>query len=118
LTPVLRGTIVFVEPDPAEQFVGREQNSERPCVIVSNSNIATTLRYNVIAVVPLTRTPQSPETFYPLIKKRQHGLSSDSYALPEMIRVADKSRVKRRLGQITQSEMATLETALRSWLKL
>ena len=114
---MIRGTIVFMEPDPAEQQVGREQRGPRPGVIISDSNISDQLRYDVLAVVPLTRRDPEGE-FYPKIRATPTGLRSDGWALPEMLRVVDRDRVTRRLGRVTTRELAAIEVSLRAWLRL
>lgn len=115
---VNRGTIVIVEPDPAEPFVGQEQAGERPCVVISDRSVEGSLRYDtVIAIVPITKHTDLGE-FYPVIRRRPGGLSVDSRVLPEMLRVADKRRVKGRLGRVTAAELSAIEASLRKWLRL
>ena len=59
-----RGAVVLVELDPA---AGHEQHGTRPCVVVSDPEVASDQRFPLVCVVPITGTagtgllyPQTP----------------------------------------------------------
>jgi mRNA interferase MazF len=113
---VARGTIVWLEPDPAPS-VGHEQQGRRPAVIVSDEQMINSLRYSMIAAVPLTKTPGLPG-FYPLLRARPGGLRVDSTALPDQLRSVDKRRVAGKIAMATASELAAVDASVRLFLKL
>ena len=113
---VPRGTIVWLEPDPTPT-VGHEQAGRRPAVIVSDEQIINSLRFSMMAAVPLTTTPGLPG-FYPLLRARPGGPNRDSTALPDQIRSVDKKRVAGRIGIVSTSELAAVDASVRLFLKL
>jgi len=117
---VARGSVVILVPDPYEKSVGKEQQGKRPSVIVSVTSLGNSLRfdYDVMAVVPLTRTLGLGD-FYPVLSPRPGlRLLSQSSVIPEQLRVVDKDRVEGLLGRVTGAEMSEIEDRLRKWLNL
>jgi|HubBroStandDraft_6_1064221.scaffolds.fasta_scaffold577117_3 mRNA interferase MazF len=111
-----RGTVVLVEPPPTS--IGHEQDGRRPCVVVSDSTITSELRFPMLAVVPLTKTPL-PQTFYPVVQPRPaSGLRAVSTALPDHTRSIDPERVIKVYGAIAATELDAIDAALSRFLGL
>lgn len=97
--------------------LGHEQRGVRPAVVASTSEVGTSQRFPMLAVVPLTRTA-GQGTLYPKIGPGPTGLNQDSYALIDHLRSIDKRRVARVIGTITNDELAAIDLGLRHFLGL
>ncbi len=99
----------WVALDPV---IGTEIRKTRPAVVVSNDSCN---RYGTrVVVLPITSNVDSLYPGEALIRvKGKHGR-----ALGDQIRSIDKSRLKARLGTVTQAEMVRLEEALATTLGL
>ena len=100
-----RGEIWLANLDPTQ---GSEQAGMRPVIIFQN-DIVSQFSTTVIAI-PLTmnqRRASLPVCM--LIKQGEGGLLQDSVALCFQIRVLDKTRLVRRLGQLSGEIIAQLE---------
>ena len=109
-----RGSVVLVRLDPIS---GHEQAGTRPCVVVSPPEVNDAMRFPLIAVVPLTRTP-GRGILYPWIPREAGGLTADSYALADQVRSIDKARVVRIFGRVADEQMAAVDDGLRAFLGL
>ena len=109
-----RGSVVLVKLDPV---AGHEQAGTRPCVVVSPPEVNDAMRFPLIAVVPLTRTPGGG-ILYPRIPRKGAGLTADSYALTDQVRSIDKVRVARVFGRVADEQMAAVDDGLRAFLGL
>ena len=107
---VKRGSLVVVELPKTQTH---EQAGRRPCVVVSSETSVENARYDMIVVVPLTTTTLSGK-LYPLIKKGDANLKSDSVALVDQIRSIDKKRVE-QVGdrQFSQEAIDDIDSAIR-----
>jgi len=86
---ILRGNVVNVSLDPT---VGSETGKTRPCVVVQNDlgnkHSPTTI------IVPITDVAgKDMYPFQTFIKKGEGGLTKDSKACCEHVRIIDKSRI-------------------------
>ena len=112
---ITRGNVVRVD-------LGRTVGSEtrgiaRPCIIVQNNTGNESSPVTII--VPVTdASGREPYPFQVLINAGEGGLSKDSIALGEQIRVIDKSRILRKLGTLRESTVRQLDNALRNSLQL
>ena len=101
---VERGNIVIVDLAGA---TGSEQGKMRPVVVIQNDignrHSPTTI------VVPLTSKlkKKGMKTHVFIEKTKENGLSEDSVALCEQVRTIDKSRIKTKIGKI--SDLATMK---------
>jgi len=107
-----RGTVVLVELDPT---VGHEQRGVRPCVAVSDPAVNADQRFPLIAVVPVTGTA-GVGALYPSLTPGSSGLTKLSFALIDHIRAIDKRRIRRMFGQVSRSELATIDQGLELFL--
>ncbi|QMS91281.1 type II toxin-antitoxin system PemK/MazF family toxin [Nostoc edaphicum CCNP1411] len=104
-----RGEVYDARLEPTE---GSEQGGTRPVIIVSRDviNIASP----VVLAVPCT-TYRSSKRIYPtqvLIQAPNGGLTHDSLAMTDQIRVLSKSRLLRLRGMLFEETIAQLNQAL------
>ena len=104
-----RGDVFWVALDPA---VGTEIQKTRPAVVLSNDSCN---RYGSrVVVVPIT---SNMDAVYPG-DARIVIRGKPSRALGDQIRSIDKSRLRARLGRLTQAEIEAVEEAVRITLDL
>ena len=109
-----RGTVVLVELDPT---VGPQQRGVRPCLTVSDPTVNTDQRFPLIAVVPVTGTA-GDGALYPGLAPGASGLTKASYALVDHLRSIDKRRIRRIFGQISPTELTSIDQGLELFLGL
>jgi mRNA interferase MazF len=109
-----RGTLVLVELD---RTVGHERRGVRPCVAVSDPAVNVDQRFPLIAVVPVTGTA-GVGALYPALAPGSSGLTKPSFALADHIRSIDKRRIRRMFGQVSASELASINQGLELFLGL
>jgi len=109
-----RGTVVTLSLDPT---VGSEQRGVRPCVIVSDPDVAGEQRYPLVAVVPLTRTP-GEGALYPRLEPGGSGIRSVSFALVDQVRSVDKRRIRGIGRSVAPAEMEAIDAGLCLFLGL
>ena len=109
-----RGTIALLRLDPT---VGHEQRGTRPCVLISDPEVAAHRRFPMVCVLPLTGTP-GEGAFYPRLSPGPSGLRTVSYALVDQIRAVDKRRIRRVFGRVEPDELASIDEGLRLFLGL
>ena len=104
-----RGEIYDARLEPVE---GSEQGGTRPVIIVSRDAINA---YSpVVLAVPCT-TYQSGKKTYPtqvLIQFPEAGLSNDSIAMADQVRVLSKKRLLRLRGTLNSETLRNLDQAL------
>ncbi|MBI3697403.1 MAG: type II toxin-antitoxin system PemK/MazF family toxin, partial [Acidobacteria bacterium] len=106
---MMRGDVYDARLDPVE---GSEQKGSRPVVIVSRNAINSSSP--IVVVVPCT-TYRAGRRLYPshvLVRTPDGGLTADSVALSEQVRVLDKNRLLRRRGALSPAAMEQLNRAL------
>jgi mRNA interferase MazF len=103
-----RGSVVLLDLDPTR---GHEQRGLRPCVVVSDQEVAAEQRFPLIGVVPLTRTA-GVGALYPELRPGASGLTSRSFALIDHVRSVDKRRLKRVYGLVEVEELAAIAEGL------
>jgi mRNA interferase MazF len=104
-----RGEVYNARLDPTE---GSEQAGIRPVIIVSRN--AINIASSVILVVPCT-TYRSERRIYPsqvLVSAPDGGLTNDSIALAEQVRVLAKSRLLGQRGTLAEETLIKLNRAL------
>ena len=105
---VTRGEIWLADLDPTQ---GSEQAGFRPVLVMQNDaiNRSTT----TVLSIPLTgnlRRATLP-TCVP-VAKGEGGLTSDSVVLCHQTRVLDKTRLKTRLGSLSEATLLAVEARL------
>lgn len=96
---------------------GSEQSGIRPVLIFQNDKIFSYSR--TVVSIPLTSNiKRSKIPGCVLLKKSEGGLPKDSVVLCYQIRSIDKSRLKKRLGSLTDSTINKIEKALKITLNI
>jgi mRNA interferase MazF len=109
-----RGSVVMVDLDPT---IGHEQRGLRPCVVVSDPDVLTALRYPLVAIVPITgRAGEGAR--YPALEGGASGLRQGSWVLADQVRSVDKRRVHRLVGRVSEGELVAIDGALALYLGL
>lgn len=111
---VKRGNIFLVDLNP---IVGTEQAGIRPALVVQIDRANATSPHTII--VPFTTRIR--ETILPShvkISTGVGGLTEDSILLCEQIRVIDKKRLVRRIGNIEEDYLRKVVVALKVILGL
>jgi mRNA interferase MazF len=104
-----RGEVWLALLDPVR---GSEQAGTRPVLILQSDALNVFLR--TVVVLPFTTNPRwASFPFCVAVPAGEGGLVSDSVVLCHQIRVVDKSRLSRRLGQVAGSTMTRVDHALR-----
>ena len=104
-----RGEIWFADLDPVK---GSEQAGTRPVLIFQSDPLNSFLR--TVVLIPLTTNLKwSRFPFCVLVNAGEGGLPSDSVVLCHQIRVSDKSRLKKRIGQISNTTLEKIEKAVK-----
>jgi mRNA interferase MazF len=109
-----RGTVVFVSLDPV---LGHEQAGVRPCIVVSDPDIAEDQRYPLLCVVPVTGTP-GEGALYPRLSPGSGGLRKPSTALVDQVRSIDKRRIHSVFSRLAPEEIAAIDEGLNLFLGL
>ena len=104
-----RGEVWWVDFEPA---IGSEVKKTRPAIIVSND--AANAAMNRVQVVPITSNVSRLYVFEAQVSLR--GVRGK--AMADQIMTADKQRLKKRIGRISDGEMLALERALKIQLSL
>lgn len=101
-----RGQIYRVNLDPTR---GSEQQGDaRPCVILSITPFNK--QFRTIGVVPLS---SSAKTLPPVVVSVPSAGKSDSVALCHQLRTIDKSRIGKRVGELSAADLALVEDGVR-----
>lgn len=104
-----RGDIYWVALDPA---LGTEIRKTRPAVVVSNDSCNTYGRR--VVVLPITSNVSSSYPGEVMIEVK----GRPGRALGDQIRSIDKSRLRSRVGRLSQDELEAVDEALRITLGL
>jgi mRNA interferase MazF len=111
---VKRGEVWRADLSPAR---GTEQAGVRPVVIVQTDRANPHSPHTII--VPFTsRIRQKLLPSHVLVPAGEGGLTQDSVALCEQIRVVDTDRLLTRLGDLPAARMQEVDNALRAILEL
>ena len=98
--PVGRWELFWVDLEPR---IGSEQGGDRrPALVISNDGFNA--HFDVITVIPLTKTGGKRRRVYPfetLLPKGVAGNTEDSIAMPQQIRTISKRRLLKPLGALS-----------------
>jgi mRNA interferase MazF len=102
---VKRGEVWLADLNPTR---GSEQAGVRPVIIFQNDLISQFT--TTVIVIPLTTNLRRAALPMCLtIKQGEGGLAETSVALCYQIRVLDRTRLKRKLGELKQKNISRLE---------
>ena len=104
-----RGSVWWVEFDPA---VGTEIHKTRPAVIVSNDTANKYLAR--VVVVPLTSNVSRVYPGEAVVTVNDNK----NKAMTDQIMSADKSRLKNKIGELSDNDMIYLEIAMKNFFNL
>src|SRR5947209_6023571 len=111
---ITRGDVVWCNFSPV---VGSEQAGVRPAVIVQN-DVANRSSPCTIVVPSTTKLPPKPFPTHAFVPAGVGGLTQDSIAMCEQVRVIDTRRVIRVVGKLDASSVGAVEQALRVAMSL
>ncbi len=87
---------------------GHEQAYERPAVVIQSDDLS---RLSTVIVIPTTKVLQrGAHRGTVILAAGEGGLREKSIALCYQIRVLDRSRLIRRLGELSASVLEEIET--------
>ena len=98
---VKRGDMFYADLSPV---IGSEQGGIRPVLIIQN-DVGNKYSPTVIAAAITSQTSKNKLPTHIEIDSKTYGLKSDSVVLAEQIRTIDKSRLKEKIGHITDAEI-------------
>lgn len=110
-----RGDIYEARLDPVQ---GSEQAGTRPVILVSRDALNESLE--TVIVVPCSTLRAGRHAFpnQAMLRSPEGGLSRDSLALCEQVRVLSRSRLLRHRGTLSPAAMALVDRALAITLDL
>ena len=105
----LRGEVYLVDLNPTK---GSEINKQRPCIVIGANPINRAR--STIVIVPLSSSPSPrPPLVVPI-----NSMGANSVAVCDQIRAIDKSRILKKIGELTTSEIEKLDDSMRQVLAL
>jgi len=113
--PLKRGEIFMVDWSPGR---GSEQTGERPAVIVQTDAFNSNGSYPNTVVVTVSKSGREIPTHVKVPQSAENGLWEPSYIKCEQIMTVDRKRLGRRLGQITDDQLAQVAGAIKRVLSL
>jgi len=108
MSMIKRGDIYYADLSPV---VGSEQGGMRPVLIVQNNtgnkHSPTVIAAAITSQIGKARLPTHIE-----LSAQSYGLSRDSVILLEQIRTIDKTRLRERMGNLDDSVMNQVDSAI------
>ncbi len=105
---IKRGEIYYADLSPV---VGSEQGGVRPVLIVQN-DVGNKHSPTVIAAAITSQKEKAKLPTHIEINSFNCGLAKDSVVLLEQIRTIDKKRLKEKMGELDDSSMTQINSAL------
>jgi mRNA interferase MazF len=102
---IKRGEIWLASLNPTR---GSEQTGTRPVLIFQN-DLINKYTTTVLAIPFTTNLRRASLPSCALVLKGEGGLTSDSVVLCHQLRVLDKTRLHKRLGEVSQETIAAIE---------
>ena len=93
---IIRGEIYLID---LSDYIGSEQSGIRPAVVVQNN--MGNIHSPTTIVCPLTSKKKDLEATHVILRPEDAGVIKESVVLCEQVRVIDKSRIKKKLGEVT-----------------
>jgi mRNA interferase MazF len=104
---IKRGEVWKVKLDPTQ---GSEMQKTRPSVVVSNDVINE--RSAVVMICPVTGFTNKAGRIHIFVPKGDGGLEKDSLVHCGQMRAVDKTRLVYKMGVLSESKMAEIQTGL------
>lgn len=105
---IKRGDIYYADLSPV---VGSEQGGVRPVLIVQN-DVGNKYSPTVIAAAITSQQFKTKMPTHINVDAAVCGLSKDSVVLLEQIRTLDKQRLREKMGNLPESDMTKINSAL------
>ena len=105
---IKRGELYYADLSPV---VGSEQGGVRPVLVVQN-DIGNKYSPTVIVAAVTSKINKAKLPTHIALSAYTYGLEKDSVILLEQIRTLDKSRLKHKIGGISNSLMKEVDKAL------
>lgn len=105
---VKRGELYFADLSPV---VGSEQGGIRPVLVVQN-DIGNKYSPTVIAAAVTSKLNKAKLPTHIELCAREYGLEKDSVVLLEQIRTIDKTRLKEKIGELSDIKMNQVNKAM------
>jgi len=105
---IKRGEIYYADLSPV---IGSEQGGMRPVLIVQN-DVGNKHSPTVIAAAITSQKEKSRLPTHISLNARDCGLTKDSVVLLEQVRTLDKKRLKERMGELDNTSMGKVDSAL------
>lgn len=109
---IKRGDLFYADLSPV---VGSEQGGVRPVLIIQNDRGNKYSPTTIVAAITSQKKKATLPTHVPI---KSGGLPKNSYALLEQIRTIDKSRLKDKIGIISDKDMEKMEEGLKVSLNM
>ncbi|MBR3887573.1 MAG: type II toxin-antitoxin system PemK/MazF family toxin [Clostridia bacterium] len=105
---IKRGDMYYADLSPV---VGSEQGGVRPVLIIQN-DIGNKYSPTVIAAAITSQTNKNRLPTHIKLNSQTFGLMKNSVVLTEQIRTIDKSRLMEKIGQVDETVMSQVNSAL------
>lgn len=105
---IKRGELYFADLSPV---VGSEQGGIRPVLVVQN-DIGNKYSPTVIVAAITSKLNKAKLPTHMEISSREYGLEKDSVILLEQIRTIDKTRLKEKIGELSEHKMNQVNKAM------
>lgn len=105
---VKRGDLYFADLSPV---VGSEQGGVRPVLVIQN-DIGNKYSPTVIAAAITSKLNKAKLPTHIEISSNEYGLEKDSVILLEQIRTIDKTRLKEKIGELSDFKMIQVNKAM------
>ena len=105
---VKRGELYFADLSPV---VGSEQGGIRPVLVVQN-DIGNKYSPTIIAAAITSKLNKSKLPTHIELSSREYGLEKDSVVLLEQIRTIDKTRLREKIGELSELKMNQVNKAM------
>lgn len=105
---VKRGELYFADLSPV---VGSEQGGVRPVLIVQN-DIGNKYSPTIIAAAITSKLNKAKLPTHIELSSKEYGLEKDSVVLLEQIRTIDKTRLREKIGELTEIKMNQINKAM------
>lgn len=112
-----RGDVYFAELIPRS---GSEQTGRRPVIIISHDGFNQTPNWRSIIVIPLSTSNNQARRGLTaiVVAQGEAGLSQDSVALCHQVTTLDRSKLKQKLGELTEARLLQIENGLKAAMDL
>lgn len=105
---VKRGELYYADLSPV---VGSEQGGVRPVLVIQN-DIGNKYSPTIIAAAITSKLNKAKLPTHIELSSKEYGLEKDSVVLLEQIRTIDKTRLKDKIGELSESKMIQVNKAM------